>query len=83
MYLQTQAVPRSMTVNGQCFLGNHIPCGRINISDFNAGLYPFYSGFLCMVNAERDKPQLPTAEDLAKLQADETVAAFLRNEPET
>ena len=38
-------------------------------------------GFLCMVNAERDKPQLPTAEDLAKLQADKTVAAFLRNEP--
>ena len=22
-------------------------------------------GFLCMVNAQRDKPQLPTAEDLA------------------
>ena len=26
-------------------------------------------GFLCMVNAQRDKPQLPTAEDLARLEA--------------
>ena len=24
-------------------------------------------GFLCMVNAERDKPQLPTPEDVARL----------------
>jgi mannose-6-phosphate isomerase-like protein (cupin superfamily) len=38
-------------------------------------------GFLCMVNATRDKPQLPSADDLAKLQTDRTVAAFLRNEP--
>ena len=38
-------------------------------------------GFLCMVNAERDKPQLPTADDLAKLEADERIAAFLRKAP--
>jgi mannose-6-phosphate isomerase-like protein (cupin superfamily) len=38
-------------------------------------------GFLCMVNATRDKPQLPSAEDLAKLEADAKIAAFLRNEP--
>src|SRR6266436_6621884 len=38
-------------------------------------------GFLCMVNAERDKPQLPSAEDLAKLRADAKIAAFLRNQP--
>src|SRR5437868_3978816 len=38
-------------------------------------------GFLCMVDAARDKPQLPSAEDLAKLEADATIAAFLRNEP--
>jgi mannose-6-phosphate isomerase-like protein (cupin superfamily) len=37
-------------------------------------------GFLCMVNAQRDKPQLPTAEDLARLAADPAVAEFLRNE---
>src|SRR5919108_2082879 len=39
-------------------------------------------GFLCMVNATRDKPQLPTAEDLAALKRDGKVAAFLRGEPE-
>ena len=35
-------------------------------------------GFLCMVNATRDKPQLPSPEDLAGLSADPVVAAFLR-----
>jgi quercetin dioxygenase-like cupin family protein len=34
-------------------------------------------GFLCMVNAARDKPQLPTAEDLAALKKIPAVAAFL------
>lgn len=34
-------------------------------------------GFLCMVDAARDKPQLPCEEDLKKLRADPMVAAFL------
>src|SRR5262245_2550482 len=38
-------------------------------------------GFLCMVNAKRDKPQLPATEDLTKLERDPKIAAFLRNEP--
>ena len=37
-------------------------------------------GFLCMVNAERDKPQLPTADDLARLKANPKIAAFLDSE---
>ena len=37
-------------------------------------------GFLCMVNAARDKPQLPTADDLARLKADPKIAAFLEFE---
>ena len=37
-------------------------------------------GFLCMVNAERDKPRLPTDDDLARLRGDPKVAAFLRGE---
>jgi quercetin dioxygenase-like cupin family protein len=37
-------------------------------------------GFLCMVNAVRDKPQLPSAEDLAQLKSDEKIAAFLGEE---
>jgi hypothetical protein len=35
-----------------------------------------------MVNAARDKPQLPTETDLARLQQDARIAAFLRNEPQ-
>jgi len=35
-------------------------------------------GFLCMVNTARDKPQLPTAEDVAELKKDPGIAAFLR-----
>jgi len=34
-------------------------------------------GFLCMVNVERDKPQLPGEEDLARLKSDPAIAAFL------
>jgi mannose-6-phosphate isomerase-like protein (cupin superfamily) len=34
-------------------------------------------GFLCMVNALRDRPQLPTEQELAALKANPAVAAFL------
>jgi quercetin dioxygenase-like cupin family protein len=34
-------------------------------------------GFLCMVNRERDRPQLPTEAELAALRARPEVAAFL------
>jgi mannose-6-phosphate isomerase-like protein (cupin superfamily) len=35
-------------------------------------------GFLCIVNAERDRPQLPTTGDLALLRQDVAVAAFIK-----
>ncbi|ABD07922.1 conserved hypothetical protein [Rhodopseudomonas palustris HaA2] len=35
-------------------------------------------GFLCVVNAERDRPQLPGEGDLAALRSDAAVAAFIR-----
>ncbi|MSQ68068.1 MAG: cupin domain-containing protein [Gammaproteobacteria bacterium] len=35
-------------------------------------------GFLCMVNAERDRPQLPSAEDLLALGQCGLVAEFIR-----
>jgi mannose-6-phosphate isomerase-like protein (cupin superfamily) len=38
-------------------------------------------GFLCMVNAERDKPQLPTPEDVARLRKNPAIAAFLDGTP--
>ena len=34
-------------------------------------------GFLCMVDRDRDRPQLPTPEELAELRADVQIAAFL------
>lgn len=34
-------------------------------------------GFLCMVNAERDRPELPSAADLARLRATSGVAEFI------
>lgn len=36
-------------------------------------------GFLCMVNVERDRPQLPTAADLDALRHNPVVAAFIRS----
>jgi mannose-6-phosphate isomerase-like protein (cupin superfamily) len=38
-------------------------------------------GFLCMVNAERDKPQLPTPDDVARLRENLAIAAFLDDKP--
>lgn len=38
-------------------------------------------GFLCMVNSERDRPQLPNAAELAALRADPAIAAFLDGKP--
>jgi len=34
-------------------------------------------GFLCMVDAQRDRPQLPTPEDVTRLRSDPAIAAFL------
>jgi quercetin dioxygenase-like cupin family protein len=39
-------------------------------------------GFLCMVNVDRDRPQLPCDDDLSNLQADPRIAAFLGNAAE-
>ncbi len=35
-------------------------------------------GFLCLVNAERDRPILPTEADLRALKSSQEVAAFIR-----
>jgi len=34
-------------------------------------------GFLCLVNATRDRPQTPTDEELARLQENPAIAAFI------
>jgi quercetin dioxygenase-like cupin family protein len=38
-------------------------------------------GFLCMVNAERDRPQLPGDEELRRLRENPAVASFLESSP--
>jgi hypothetical protein len=35
-------------------------------------------GFLCLVSATRDRPQLPSAEDITELSRRQTVADFIR-----
>jgi mannose-6-phosphate isomerase-like protein (cupin superfamily) len=75
--------------SGHCLVGDKV--SRINQNDlvsvppwtwhqFRAtGKEPL--GFLCMVNAQRDRPQLPTADELKSLNALPDVAAFLNNKP--
>ena len=71
---------------GTCLVGEEVrpvqPFDLITIPSwtwhqFRAGGEPL--GFLCMVNALRDRPQLPTEQELATLKANPAVAAFLTN----
>ena len=53
----------------------HIP--GLTWHQFRAGeAAPF--GFLCLVNATRDRPQLPAADDLETLRHDPAIASFIR-----
>jgi quercetin dioxygenase-like cupin family protein len=72
---------------GQCLVGTRISDATVGDLVFippqtwhqfraNAG---DVLGFLCLVNAERDRPQLPSADDLAALRADPAIADFLAN----
>jgi mannose-6-phosphate isomerase-like protein (cupin superfamily) len=73
---------------GHCLLGTEIrpvaPHDLVTIPawtwhQFRAtGAEPM--GFLCMVNTDRDKPQLPSEAELAEMRGDATVAAFLDRE---
>ena len=71
--------------HGQCLLGEDV----LQVKPFDLVTIPSWTwhqfrategeplGFLCMVNAQRDKPQLPTAEELEALRSHPAVAAFL------
>jgi quercetin dioxygenase-like cupin family protein len=70
---------------GQCMVGDEvrdvkqfdlvtIPGGTWHQFRANAG-EPF--GFLCMVNVTRDRPVLPSTEELTCMRANPAVAAFL------
>jgi quercetin dioxygenase-like cupin family protein len=71
---------------GECLLGGtvrpvrtfdlvHVPSWTWHQFRANAG-EPM--GFLCMVNQVRDKPRLPTEQEMAELMSDPDVARFLR-----
>jgi S-methyl-1-thioxylulose 5-phosphate methylthiotransferase len=76
---------------GHCLVGEAVrrlePCDLVSVPAF--AWHQFRAtlgerlGFLCMVNVERDKPQLPSDDELQHLQSIAHIAAFLRNAPQT
>ena len=73
--------------HGQCLVGDEVrpvrPFDLVTIPSWTWHQFRATEGeplgFLCMVNALRDRPQLPTADELAALKANPAVAAFLTN----
>ena len=70
---------------GRCLVGDRIydvaPFDLVHVPaltwhQFRAGADAAL-GFLCMVNAERDRPQLPDPDALAALRRDPAIAAFI------
>lgn len=70
---------------GHCLIGRSVrevrPHGLVSIPPWTWHQFRATRGaplgFLCMVNHERDRPQLPSEQDLAELRAQPEVAAFL------
>ena len=70
---------------GECLLGNEV----VTVKPFDLVTIPAWTwhqfratqgealGFLCMVNQQRDRPQLPTAQELAALKSVPAIAKFL------
>jgi mannose-6-phosphate isomerase-like protein (cupin superfamily) len=73
--------------HGQCLLGDKIhelgPNDLVTIPGWTWHQFRATAGeplgFLCMVNADRDRPQLPSDQELTRLKANPAVAAFLRD----
>ena len=71
---------------GECMVGDEIfPIGMHDLVQVPSMTWHQFRaptdetlGFLCLVNAERDRPQLPDAQDLAELRRDVRCAAFIR-----
>ena len=70
---------------GRCLVGDEVrDISAFDLVSINPMLWHQFRaapdevlGFLCMVDIERDKPQLPNADDLAGLLANPEIAAFL------
>ncbi len=71
---------------GRCLVGDQVfDVGPLDLVDIPPLVWHQFRategeslGFLCLVNVERDKAQLPTESDLAKLSAHPGVGDFLR-----
>ena len=71
--------------HGQCLVGDEVrPVKQFDLVTIPSMTWHQFRandgeplGFLCMVNALRDKPQLPNQEELEALKAHEAIAAFL------
>ncbi len=76
---------RSLRGRGHCRLGEQVrtvrPYDLVTIPSWTWHQFRATQGeplgFLCMVNAVRDKPQLPSGQELAALRSNPAVAAFL------
>lgn len=74
--------------HGECLLGTDVrPVRQFDLVSIPSMVWHQFRatrdeplGFLCMVNVLRDRPQLPTAEDLERLKAEPAVAGFLARE---
>ncbi|MEA2989066.1 MAG: S-methyl-thioxylulose 5-phosphate methylthiotransferase [Alphaproteobacteria bacterium] len=74
--------------SGQCLVGNDVRVlGTNDLVTVPALTWHQFRasageplGFLCMVDATRDKPQLPSPQDLSSLRQDPRIAAFLRSD---
>jgi len=70
---------------GRCLLGDQVrmvkPFDLISVPPWTWHQFRATEGetlgFLCMVNATRDRPQLPTERELAALLSDPDISAFL------
>ena len=75
--------------SGHCLLGDRVfPVSALDLVTIPAWTWHQFRasitdpmGFLCMVNVERDRPQLPSPAELEHLRADEARRAFLDGVP--
>ena len=73
--------------SGQCMVGEEVrPVKQFDLISIPAWTWHQFRatageplGFLCMVNAQRDRPVLPTEAELARMRTNPAVAAFLRD----
>jgi mannose-6-phosphate isomerase-like protein (cupin superfamily) len=71
---------------GQCLVGEEVrtvvPLDLVTIPSWTWHQFRATAGeplgFVCMVNAERDKPQLPNPRELEMLRRHPAIAAFLK-----